>query len=108
MSNINYLCGIFTMRGTVFPNASSLTVANLMSDNYTYQYLRNRLKINGTDYTRQLSSSFVSFNELRLIDDPSANNTAADTFAAGLWAIDFFMEWNLLGGFRLNFFSPII
>jgi len=50
----------------------------------------------------------VSFNELKLIDDPSANNTAADKFAAGIWAIDFFMEWMSLGGFRVDFFSPIL
>jgi hypothetical protein len=108
ISSINSICGIFTMRGTVFPNASSLTVSNLMSDNYTYQYLRNRLIINGTDYSRQVYSYYVSFNELKLIDDPSANNTDADKFAAGIWAIDFFMEWMILGGLRVDFFSPIL
>ena len=56
------LCGAFTMRGTVFTNASLLTVANLMSDNYTYQYIRNRLKVNGTDYSSKLKRNLVFFN----------------------------------------------
>lgn len=79
-----------------------------MSDTYTYQYLRNRFIINGKDYTKQVQTFLVSFNELRMIDDPAADNTAANTFAAGIWAIDLFMEWIILGGFRINFFSPII
>jgi hypothetical protein len=53
---------MFTLRGTVFPNASELTVANLMSDNYTYQYMRNRMKINGTDYSSKLLKYYVFLN----------------------------------------------
>jgi hypothetical protein len=43
-----------------------------------------------------------------LIDDPSADNTSANTFAAGIWAIDFFMEWIILSGLRVDFYSPIL
>lgn len=107
MGNINYYCGMFSLQGTVFPNASKCTVANLLSDTYTFQYITNRLSPGGVSYISQVNYNLVSLSELRLVDDYSATGTSANTFAAAIWAIDFVMEWIIVGGFRVDFFSPV-
>jgi hypothetical protein len=104
--NINNYCGIFTVGGIIFPNASQLTIANLLSDNYTYGYINRRFIVNGTSFLKDVMSYLVAFNNLQLVAEPT-NNTLANSFAAALWAIDFIMEWVIVGGFRVDFYNPI-
>lgn len=68
MRDISYECGLFTIRGTVFKNPADLTIANLLSENYTSEYIKRRLTIDGTSFLSSLSSNLVSFNQLRLVD----------------------------------------
>jgi hypothetical protein len=95
------------MGGIIFQNKSDLTIENLLSDNYSMGYIQRRLTVNGTSFLSLIKHNFVAFNNLQLVADSTANNTVANTFAAALWAIDFIMEWIIVGGFRVDFFSPI-
>lgn len=52
---ISYYCGLFTLRAVVFPNASELTIDNLLSEKYTSQFLQNRMTANGTSYIYDFS-----------------------------------------------------
>ena len=107
MSNICYYCGMFSLQATIFPNASQCTVANLLSDTYTYQFINKRLSPGGVSYVNQMLYNLVTISDLRLVDDYAATGSAANTFAAAIWAIDFVMEWIIVNGFRVDFFSPV-
>ena len=107
MRNIAYECGIFSVRGVVFPNISDLTINNLLSENYTTQYIQRRFTRGGRNYISNFMSNDVFFQDLRLVDNYVGVDGLTNSFAAAIWAVEITIEWVVVEGRRMNFFSPI-
>lgn len=100
----NY-CGFFTLRAVIFPDPTLLTLDNLLSDNYTSQYLMRRMTVNGTSFITDFNQYLGGFNDVRLVDDPMGVPGLTDSFAAAIWAIEFIMEFFYIDGFRMDFYN---
>ena len=98
---------MFSITGVVFPDPALLTIPNLLSSNYTKNYLLRRLIINGTDYTSKVFSNFFLITDLRLIPGDQGIDGLTNSFAAGLWAIEMSMEFAILGGTTISFFNSL-
>jgi hypothetical protein len=107
ISNIAYQCGIFTVRSTVFPDTTKLTIENLLSETYTSEFIKNRFIVNGTSFTSTLSYYMTSMSDVRLVEAYEGVNGLTNSFAAAIWAIEFTMEWIIKGGFHISYFNPI-
>lgn len=107
LKNIGYECGIFTVRGVVFPNISDLTINNLLSENYTTQYLQRRFTRNGRNYIGNFMSYDVFFQDLRLVNNYDGVDGLTNSFAAAIWAVEIIMEWTIINGRRIHFFNPM-
>lgn len=107
ISNIAWECGIFGIRGVVFPNLSDLTIDNLLSENYTTQYLQRRFTRNGRNYISDLQFNSVNFQDIRLVDSYEGVDGLTNSFAAAIWAVELSMEWAIISGYRLHFFNPM-
>ena len=70
----------------VFPKPSDLTIANLLSENYTTQYLQRRFTVGGNSYLSDLARYSVSFNDIRLVEGQGIDGLT-NSFAAAIWAI---------------------
>jgi hypothetical protein len=88
---IYYYCGFFTLRGVVFPDPTLLTIDNLLSDNYTSQFFKRRMTVEGTSYIKDFNLYLGGFSDVRLVDDPMGVPGLTDSFAAAIWAVEFIM-----------------
>ena len=104
---MSWTCGEFTVRCVVFPNPSDLTINNLLSENYTTQYIQRRFTVGGKSYLSDLSWYSVSINDIRLIDSYKGVDGLTNSFAAAIWTIEMIMEWTIVSGRRIDFFNPI-
>jgi len=100
---VNY-CGYFTARAIVFQNTSLLTIANLLSEQYTQQYLLNRFTVNGNNY---FTAFAMGINDMRLVAADNGIDGLTNSFAAAIWAIEMSMEFAIMGGIRMDFFNPV-
>ena len=105
--DIYYYCGFFTFRVVAFPNASELTIANLLSETYTSQLLTKRLNVGGVSYLGDLVDYLGSINDVRLVEDEIGVDGLTNSFAASIWAIEIALEFFYLCGYQLQFFSPM-
>lgn len=107
-ADIYYYCGLFTFRVVAFPNASELTIANLLSETYTSQFLAKRLNVGGVSYLNDLVDYLGNINDLRLVEDDIGVDGLTNSFAASIWAIEIAMEFFYLSGYQLQFFNPML
>lgn len=105
MGDVYYYCGFFTVRGVVFDNSSSLTIDNLLSDEYTTDFLIKRFNVNGFSFLNDVASFVVVINDLRLTEDALTIDGITNSFAAAIWAIDISLEWFFMSGYRLDFYN---
>lgn len=91
-----------------FPNVSELTIANLLSENYTSQFLARRLNVGGINYLSDLVDFLGSINDIRLVEDDIGIDGLTNSFAASIWAIEIAMEFYYIGGYQIQFFSPML
>ena len=76
----------FTFRCIVFKNNSLATIDNLLHENYSRVYLRNRL----VDANKKLIDFLtypIAISDIRLTNDSGVNGVT-NSFAAALWALD--------------------
>lgn len=98
-------CGFFTLRAVVFSDPTLLTIGNLLSDNYTSQFIKRRMTVGGTSYIKDFNLYLGGINDIRLVDDPMGVPGLTDSFAAAIWAIEFMMEFFYVDGFRIDFYN---
>lgn len=87
ISDISFECGQFTMRAIIFPDPAQLTIANLLSDNYTSGYITRRLTVDGTSFLSSLKSFYIKLNDVRLVENPMGVDGLTNSFAATIWVI---------------------
>lgn len=98
-------CGFFTLRAVVFPDPSLLTIQNLLSDNYTSQFIKRRMTVDGISYLQDFNKYLGTISDLRLVEDPMGVPGLTDSFAACIWAIEMIMEFMFADGFRISFYN---
>lgn len=101
-------CGAFTYRAVAFENVSTLTIDNLLSEDYTTAFWIRRFTINGTNYIGDFNDYVGSINDFRMVEDPAGVDGLTNSFAAAIWAIEASMEFFFIGGYTLNFYNPML
>ncbi len=94
--------GHFTVRAIVFKDPTKVTIEALLSDNSTKYYLTQRFALNSSySYTNFLSLP-LGISDLMITTGPGIDGVT-NTFAAALWAVDFFIEGMMYNLWDIHF-----
>jgi hypothetical protein len=105
-TQVYYYYSVFTFRCILFKDPSQATIANLLSEEYSGVYLKNRMR-DASNVTLDFTSYPISINEMRLTNDGGVFGVT-NSFAAALWALDISLEFAFMGGISICFYNPLL
>lgn len=86
---------IFTFTMNFFENDTDCTIENMLSEHYLQTRLNDAFGSIRNDFHNWTRSYAISLLKLHY---HNGIDTVTNTFAAALWAMDFFMEWLVMNG----------